>query len=363
MAADLYGILGLSKDATDVEIKKAYRKLAMELHPDKQEGNKDKEERFKQVSDAYSVLSNPEKRSNYDKFGTAQEQMNPEDLFQSMFGGGGGGASFHFNMGGPDIFEHVFGRKERRQAEVIEVPVSICDIYYGKTKKVEFELLEPCSCCNGSGAAGPEHIVKCITCRGQKVIWHAFGPFRQSVACPSCAGQGACIKKACSQCQGKKAMIGKKTFELRLPKGIPKNYEITMQEMGSYDVASERRKDIIFKFRYNIEEPYSIDDHCNVTYTLDVTLEELLGGFQKTIKLYNENTTVGASHYFNPSKAIVLKHKGLHHIKKNITGDLILKINVVYTDSDKYVKYKEVFAKMFRSGAGQPSPSDIDLTA
>lgn len=367
MSEDLYATLGVSRDASPEEIKKAFKRQAITNHPDKNPGDKEKEEAFKKANTAYEILSNPQKKEMYDKFGVIDPSQGgpPPDIseiLKEMFHGGGGipGAfsfSFSTDMGGPpeDLFGSFFGNMHQRQKQdMIDIDVDICDLYYGKTKKAEFELLELCARCNGSGAHDPSCIVKCMTCKGAGHVMHQIGPFLQRSACPSCAGNGSCIKKACSGCNGKKAVYNKKVFELKLPKGVPNNHTVTMAGKGSYDLASKKTKDIVFRFKHKIDHPYELDDNMNVIYHVKIDIEELLGGFSKKIKLYNEELNVSSNRYFNPNHPMVIKEKGLYSIKKNKQADLHLKFAIEFIDSERLVKYKDIFHKIFRRKEDAP---------
>ncbi len=362
---DLYSILKISRDASPEDIKKAFRKLAIEYHPDKNNGDKEREEMFKKIGEAYSILSDPEKKRNYDQFGTINPNVgNPVDLndilknmFGDMMGGGvqmggipmGGGFSFMF-MDGGDPFGNFGGMNNRKknEADIVEIDVDICDIYYGNNKRVEFEMLELCEKCGGSGAYDQSQIIKCITCNGQGNITQQIGPFfMQKMTCHSCMGKGNMIKRPCSSCKGEKCVYNKKVFELKIPKGIPNNHEIKMEKKGSYNQATKQQKDMVFKFKYKIETPYQLDD-VNVIYTLDITIDELLAGFNKDIKLYKDTVTISSDKYFNPTNPLIIKEKGIFNIKKQKTGDLYLKFNVMFTDSERLGKYNEVLQKILK---------------
>ncbi len=367
---DLYSILKVSKDASPDDIKKAFRKLAIEYHPDKNNGDKQREEMFKKIGEAYSILSDPDKKRQYDQFGTINPggqggvPVDLNDILKSMFGdmmGGGvqmggipmgGGFSFMF-MDGGDPFGNFngFQPKKKNEADIVDIDIDICDIYYGNNKKVEFEMLELCEKCNGSGAYDQSQIIKCITCNGQGSITQQIGPFfMQKMTCQSCMGKGNMIKRPCSMCKGEKCVYNKKVFELKIPKGIPNNYEIKMEKKGSYSQTTKQQKDMIFKFKYKIDVPYELDD-INVIYTVDLTIDELLGGFQKQIILYKDPITLSSEKYFNPTNPIIIKEKGLYNIKKQKTGDLYLKFNIIFTDCERLGKYNEVLQKILKRPA------------
>jgi molecular chaperone DnaJ len=385
---NLYDVLNVSKNSSQDEIKKAFRKLAMENHPDKNNGNKESEIQFKKINEAYNVLVDPEKRKNYDNFGiidglSGQPNGGPgmdiNDILKNMFGGMGGfpgmsgmnngensqgGFSFVFSDigGGCQIPEEMFGggfpfgdihgmsgHKKRKELDIVEIPIDICDIYYGNNKKVEFDILDQCDKCHGSGAYDSSHIVTCLSCNGQGNINQQIGPFfMQKSMCSSCMGKGNIIKKQCLNCKGEKTMFNKRVFELKIPKGIPNNHEMKMEKKGSYNVNTKQHKDMIFKFKYNIENPYSIDDNLNVIYNIDLTIEDLLAGFRKNIKLYKDDITLVSNKYFNPKNDIIIKEKGILNIKNKKISNLIFKFNIQFTDSERLSRYNEVLQKVLK---------------
>jgi DnaJ-class molecular chaperone len=375
---ELYDTLNLSKNATQEEIKRAFRKKAIECHPDKNAGDKEKETQFKKLNEAYSILSDPEKRKMYDQFGITDTNQGGQgggvdinDILSGMFGGmggmpgmggGPGGFSFVFMNGDdgeagemPDDFMNNFfgGARQRQQkvADVISIPIDICDIYYGKNKKVEFELLDLCSKCNGTGAADPAFVIKCLTCNGKGSISQQIGPFfSQSMQCHSCAGSGSTIKnnKICQSCKGKKTVYNKRSFELKIPKGIPNGHEIRMDDKGSYDERIKKNKDILFRFRWEVAYPYEIDADGTVRYNYNIPLEDLLAGFDRNIKIYNEDVILKSDHYINPNNQITVPGMGIFNIKKNKHMDLLIKLSPIYNDNDRLIKYNDVIRKIFK---------------
>lgn len=407
MTKDLYETLGISRDATPDEIKKAYRKKAIELHPDKNPNNPDVADKFKNVNEAYSTLSDPDKKSAYDRFGVIGDQpgmqggMDINDILKNMFGaGGGGGMPF---MGAPgampggfsfvfsssdgqnapeDMFGGIFedfqnkfgqgmGQRSKRSLspDIIEVPIDINDLFYGNNKKVEFEQLEKCNQCDGTGAQDPSHIIKCITCKGEGNVNQQMGPFfAQNVTCQSCGGTGHTIKnnKVCLKCNGSKTVYNKKAFELKMPKGVPNGHEVRMEKRGSYDEKTKQNKDIVFKFKYNIQAPYQLDDHMNVIYKLPITIEDLLAGFSKSVKIYKEDMIIRSDRYFNPNRNMVLKNQGIFNMRKNKQSDLIIVFQVEFTDNERLTKYADIMQKVLKR-ENKPEQSDdekniIDIT-
>lgn len=360
-----YETLGISKDASFDDIKKAFRKLAMVLHPDKchdEETKKVNEDKFKEVQEAYGVLSDKDKRDMYDQFGTVtdlpQAPTNIDDFLAGLFGGVDmRQQSFSFVFGGGGGFSqqenlfNMFHAPPRKHQDIVEVKVDINDIYYGHTKKVELEMLDVCGVCKGIGVEDPNHLVKCMTCRGQGVINQMVGPMMmQTLPCPSCHGQGSTIQhnKYCPKCKGEKTYYSKKCFELKLPKGLPNLYEIVMQDKGGYNIQSKSFNDIRFKFIHDIKEPYKLGHDMTVFYTLKLPLEELLGGFKKEIPLYNETLNLESKHYFNPSIPLLVQGKGLFDMASEKQRDLHIIFDITYQDNTRLVKYADVLRKVLK---------------
>lgn len=358
-----YDALGVSKDASLDEIKKAYRKLAMVLHPDKnhdEEVKKINEEMFKEVQEAYAVLSDNEKREMYDRFGTVtdlpQAPTNVDDFLANLFGGMDMHQGFSFSFGGGfhqnGNFFNMFNGHSRKQQDIVDVKVDINDIYYGHTKKVELEMLDVCGVCKGLGVEDPSHLLKCLTCQGQGMVTQMVGPMMmQTSQCPSCRGQGSSIQhnKHCHKCKGEKTLYAKKTFELKLPKGLPNLYEILMQDKGGYNIQTKAFNDIKFKFIHNIKEPYQLGDDMTVYYNVKLTLEELLTGFKKEIPLYNESITLESKHYFNPSAPLIIPGKGVYDMAAEKQRDLHIKFDIVYQDNTRLIKYADVLRKVLKA--------------
>lgn len=277
---------------------------------------------------------------------------------------------FFEDLGVPDIFEQMFGgaMPNRRAAppknqnlDLVEVVVDINDIHYGNNKRVEFDLLELCGSCQGSGASDPSQVMKCITCKGNGEIVQQIGPFVNKLRCPSCSGNGSAIKRACLSCKAQKTVYNKKVFDLRLPKGIPNGHEVRMPGRGGYNMATKSNKDMVFKFKHDIQPPYSLDEHGNVLYTVPITIEELVGGFTKTVKLYREETTLSSDRYFNPDRPVVLKGRGIHSMQTGECTDLHLVFKVEFVDSERLTKYKDIFHKIFKRVAVPESGKVVDI--
>jgi len=231
---DFYEILGVSRDASDKDIKKAYKRLAMKYHPDRTKGDKDLERKFKEVKAAYEVLSDPTKRQAYDQYGhDAFEQA------QSGGGGFGGGADFSDIFG--DVFGDIFGggrrgggrRGSQRGADLrYNLEMSLEDAVRGKEVDLQIPSLSPCGDCNGSGAAAGSSVDTCDYCHGSGHIQIRQGFFAVQQACPKCHGEGTVIKDPCRTCHGQGRVEKTKTLNVKIPAGVDTGDRIRLSGEG-----------------------------------------------------------------------------------------------------------------------------------
>ncbi len=235
---DYYEILGLKKSATQDEIKKAFRNLARKYHPDLNPGNKDAEQKFKELNEAYSVLGDANKRSSFDRYGTADQQQQGfgqgfegfqgedfSDLFGSFFGMGGG------------------ARKGRDLK--YEMELTFLEACFGCEKKISVTKLDRCESCDGLGGTGEE---KCSTCKGQgrvqKTMRTPFGTFAQASTCPHCLGRGKTVKHVCKTCKGQGRMKNTRTVTVKVPAGVADGNTLRMQGEGEAGAAGQRQGDL-----------------------------------------------------------------------------------------------------------------------
>ncbi len=235
---DLYQILGVSREASQAEIKKAYRQLVRQYHPDTNQGDKEKEEKFKKINAAYSVLSDPEKRSKYDQFGTADGN--------SPFEGGFGGGDFSDLFG--DLFAQVFGGGMGRQQQAnpnaprrgndleMAIQITLLEAAQGVSHTIEVPRWETCKPCEGSGAKPGTSPETCTTCGGrgqvEQVQRTIFGQFMSVATCPSCQGRGKTIKEKCTDCLGRGQVRKKHKLEVKVPAGVERGTRLRISGEG-----------------------------------------------------------------------------------------------------------------------------------
>jgi len=215
---DYYAILGVSRDADKDELKKAYRRLAIQYHPDRNPGNKEAEERFKEIAEAYDVLSDPEKRELYDKYGEAGLrgrgfEVDPNDLFSQFMDMFGGGLEDLFGFGGRRA-------SARGRDHQVQVRVTLREAASGVDREVKVRQEQPCSSCGGTGAAPESPPERCRACGGRGRIAHMQGLFTITTTCPQCRGTGRVIRERCTRCKGTGREEVEKTYKVKIPPGV-----------------------------------------------------------------------------------------------------------------------------------------------
>ena len=260
---DYYEVLGVSKDADDAALKKAYRMLAKKYHPDANPGDKQAEAAFKEINEAYSVLSDPKKRAQYDQFGHA--------AFDPRMGGGSGGGFYEGSaadfgdifgdlFGGGDIFGSFFGGGRGAQRQAANAPMRGANVHatvrltfeeaiFGCKKKITIDYKEECETCKGSGAKPGTSPETCPTCKGQgkivKMSQTMFGTVQNVQTCPTCHGSGKVVKEKCTSCNGTGYKRIRKSFEVSIPAGIDNGLSVRMPQGGEPGVNGGERGDLL----------------------------------------------------------------------------------------------------------------------
>jgi molecular chaperone DnaJ len=284
MKQDFYELLGVDRNASADEIKRAYRRKAMDLHPDRTRGDKEKEAQFKQVNEAYSVLSDEQKKQHYDRYGTAEPQG---------FGGGAGGFGFDFDMG--DIFSSFFGQdfstRGRRKAvgEPIEVNIKLTfqEAYQGLKKTIDYTRFVLCKDCGATGAKAGSSQTQCHTCHGTGRVTHRsrtiFGYMENQAACDECHGAGSIIREKCPTCRGEKRIREKTEKTIDIPAGIDDG--MTMKLNGEGNEGEGGRGDLLVSFVVPQEFQGLVREDNTITYQLPIDITEAVLGVKKTVQI------------------------------------------------------------------------------
>lgn len=338
---DYYEVLGINKSATADEIKKAYRKMAIKYHPDKNPGDKEAEEKFKEAAEAYSVLKDPEKKAQYDQFGHAGMNggaggfggggMNMDDIF-SMFGDIFGGRGF----GGFGAFGGFGGGGERQQPRFrgsdlrVKVRLNLSEISEGVTKKFKLKKNVVCPHCNGSGAED-NSTETCPDCHGTgrtvRTVRTPFGIMNSETTCPKCNGEGRIIKNKCSHCNGEGVIAGEEIVEASIPAGVQEGMVLTMRGKGN----AGRRNGIAGDLQIVVEEEQHealIRQENDLIFNLLLDIPTATLGGTVEIPTIDGKAKVTINPGTQPSTVMRLRGKGLPVLNGYGRGDIIVNISV-----------------------------------
>lgn len=332
---DFYSILGVSKTASDDEIKKAYRSLAKKYHPDLNQGSAEAAERLKEVNEAYEVLSDKQKRSNYDNFGDPNGQSNP-------FGNGGGFSGGFSGFGGfEDILSGMFGGGFSRRsgggvqpqdgADIqVRLNLSFVEAAFGCKKNINLNRNETCSECHGTGAKGGA-TTTCSRCNGSGVVNQTqntmFGRMMTQTTCPECHGSGKIIKDKCPKCSGSGLNRVNRNIEINIPGGIDDNQILTLRGQGEAGKNGGEPGDIQLLIKVQPHKTLTRDG-ANVYVTVPISFTESLLGTKIKINGINETLELNIPELTQTDTEITLKGKGTKILNRNGYGDLIAKVVV-----------------------------------
>lgn len=345
---DYYEVLGVGKNASEDEIKKAYRKIAIKYHPDRNPGNKEAEDKFKEAAEAYDVLHDPQKRQQYDQFGFDGPMgggfggggfgggagMNMDDIF-SMFGDiFGGHAGFGGGFGG---FGGGGGRRTQqyRGSDLrLKVKLSLSEILTGTTKKFKVRKDIPCSHCHGSGAENGSGTETCPTCHGSGVVVQTansiFGRMQTQSVCPNCNGEGKVIKNKCKHCGGSGVEKGEEVVEIKIPAGVAEGMVVNVPGKGNAGKHNGINGDIQVFIEEEDNDTF-VRDGSNVIYNLLLDFPTAtLGGDVEIPTIDGKKLRVKIENGTQPGKTLRLRGKGLPAVQGYGSGhgDLVVNISV-----------------------------------
>lgn len=356
---DYYEVLGVSKSASQEEIKKAYRKLALKYHPDQNPGNKEAEEKFKEITEAYSVLSDEQKRAQYDRYG-----------HEGVNGFQGGGADFSdifsqfsdiFGAG----FESFFGggsgsrRKGQRGSDVkITVKLTLEEIASGCEKKVKYKKLVECDECHGKGSTNYDGIKTCSTCNGTgEVKKRVGGGFFQQImvsTCPTCNGSGKIITDPCMKCKGDGRVKDDVYQTLNIPAGVADGMQLIQRGSGGVGKDGGYNGDLIIQIE-EIPHEYFSREGDNLIYELAINIADAALGSTVEVPTLEGKAKFKIEPGTQSGKIVRLKGKGLPNLNKGYKGDLLIHINV-WTPQNLTNEEKAILEKIKNMPGFNPKP-------
>ncbi len=353
---DYYDVLGITKSSSKDEIKKAYRKLALKFHPDKTKGDKASEEKFKEASEAYHVLSDDKRKANYDQFGHA--------AFQGS-GGQGGFGNFDFSSSFSDIFEDFFGdfevggssrRSSNRGNDLrYDLSISLEDAYKGLERNIKYTTYKKCSDCSGSGAAKGSKPIKCNYCSGRGKVRTNQGFFTIQQTCPQCSGYGETIGKPCNSCSGNGKVQSNENVTVKIPKGVDDGTRIRLSGKGEAGTKGGSNGDLYLFV--------SVDNHSvfkrseeNLYYELPITFSDAaLGTTVEVPSIDGGKSKIKIPSGTQHGKQFRLKGKGMPLLKRTIFGDLYIRI-VTEVPVSLSKRQKELLEEFKKLEDTKPSP-------
>lgn len=358
---DYYEILGVDKKASEAEIKKAYRKKAMKFHPDRNKEDDGSEKKFKEASEAYEVLKDPDKRARYDQFGHAGVNG------QGGFGGGGAGVDFD-NMGFEDIFSRfgdIFGsgffgdeafggggrrgrsrsRKEPGQPGSdmkIRMPLTLEEVAFGAEKKLKIKKQIKCDACSGTGAETDSDFETCSTCNGmgevRQVTRTMLGQMVNVQACPTCNGDGRIIKNKCKKCGGEGRVKGEETIKVNIPSGVSNGNYITLRGQGNAGRRGGPAGALIVLIEEKEHKHFTRDGN-NIYYNLTLSIPDAVLGTEVQVPTLKGKAKLKIDSGTQPGKMLRMRGRGIQGLNNSGEGDQYVRLNVYMpenlTDEEK----------------------------
>ncbi len=371
---DFYEILGVEKTASADDIKKAYRKVAMKYHPDRNPGDKEAEEKFKEAAEAYEVLSDPDKKAKYDRYGHAAfgpgtgggsygGGMNMEDIF-SQFG----------DIFGEDVFGNFFGgggggrargsraRGTRGSNLRVKLKLTFEEIAKGVTKNIKVKKYVGCTTCHGSGAKDSSSVQSCGTCGGsgqvRKVTNTFLGQMQTVTTCPTCNGEGNVVTAKCGACKGEGRVYGEETVSVNIPAGVQEGMQLSMSGKGNAGERGGSAGDLLILIE---EEPHTElqREGMNVAYELNLSFPDAVFGTNAEVPTIDGKARIKIPAGTQSGKIFRLKGKGFPEVNGYNRGDQLIYVNI-WTPQNINSDEKAMLEKLAKSENFQPQPGKGD---
>jgi molecular chaperone DnaJ len=374
---DYYEVLGVSKNASAEEIKKAYRKKALQYHPDKNQGDKEAEEKFKEAAEAYEVLRDPGKKQRYDQFGHAGVGgaaggggfggfSDIEDIFSAfgdIFGGhfgsfgGFGGSRSYGSSGG--------GRRVTRGSDLrVKVKLTLSEVANGTEKKIKVKKYVQCQHCNGTGAKNASAYSTCSTCRGTgrvtRVANTLLGQMQTTSTCPTCQGEGKIITDKCSYCAGEGVIRDEEIIPIKIPAGVGEGMQMTVTGKGNAARRGGINGDLLVVITED-DHPELVRDGNNLIYNLFLSFPEITLGTTAEIPTVESKVKVKIEPGTQPEKILRLRGKGLPDVNGYGRGDLLVRIHV-WIPRKLNPDERKMLEKLLDSPNFQDGPSSSEKT-
>ena len=327
---DYYDVLGVNKGATPDQIKSAYRKLAVKYHPDKNKGDKASEDKFKEASEAYHVLSNAERKQNYDNFGHA--------AFENGGGGRGGFSNFDFSSHFSDIFEDFFGegfgggrrsrRSNNRGSDLrYDLSITLEEAYSGKKQDIKFSSSEKCETCKGSGSKPGHNVGSCSMCGGHGQVRSSQGFFTVQQTCPQCSGSGEEITNPCSSCGGQGKKQSSKRLSVTIPKGVDDGTRIRLSGKGEAGTRGGSNGDLYLFVNVYSHDLFKRSDE-NLFFECPISIADAaLGTSIEIPTIDGGKAKIKIPPGTQSGKQFRLRGKGMPYMRGNGMGDLYIQVN------------------------------------
>jgi molecular chaperone DnaJ len=373
---DYYDILGVSKSSSADEIKKAYRKLAIKYHPDKNPNDKTAEDKFKEAAEAYEILSNPEKKQRYDHYGHAGVGsaagggggyggggMNMDDIF-SQFGdifGGGGGSPFDSFFGGQQ--QSRGGRRVAKGSNLrIKVKLTLEEIANGAEKKIKVNKQVTCKTCDGSGAKDRNSVSTCSTCGGsgavRRVTNTILGQMQTSSTCPTCNGSGSQITNKCNACHGEGTVRGEETISINIPAGVSDGMQLSMSGKGNAGPNGGVPGDLIILIEEIAHDTLKREGN-NIVYDLHISIIDAALGYSAEVPTIDGKAKIKIEPGTQSGKLLRLKGKGIPEINSYQRGDQIIHVNI-WTPKAVSTEERDLLERLRDSPNFKPQPGKND---